>query len=308
MGRFAHAGIISATSTGPPEKMSMNLRRLFTSGCICPRAGVLGASLLGAALAFAPLPQAWAQREGVDVGRSSRLAGLVPAPEVEAAANQQYHELLQQAAAKHALARPGDPQLERLRAVSRRLIAQSAAWNPRAANWQWEANLIRSDSINAFCMPGGKIGVFTGILGKLQLTDDELAMVVGHEMAHALREHARERIAKNAATSVGANILVQILGLGQLGQTLTGYGAQLLSLRFSRGDESEADLVGMEMAARAGYDPRAAITLWQKMARANKGSPPEWISTHPSGASRIADLQRNLPRVLPLYERSVARR
>lgn len=286
----------------------MNLRRLFTSGCICARRGGLGAILLGAALASAPLPQAWGQREGVDVGQSSRLAGLVPAPEVEAAANQQYHELLQQAAAKHRLAPPGDPQLERLRAISRRLIAQGGAWNPRAANWQWEANLIRSDSINAFCMPGGKIGVFTGILGKLQLTDDELAMVVGHEMAHALREHARERIAKNAATSVGANILVQILGLGQVGQTITGYGAQLLSLRFSRGDESEADLVGMEIAARAGFDPRAAITLWQKMAQASKGSPPEWISTHPSGASRIADLEKNLPRVLPLYERSVARR
>ncbi|HKB53104.1 MAG TPA: M48 family metallopeptidase, partial [Ramlibacter sp.] len=229
----------------------MSLRTLFTSGCIRARAGGLAAILLGAALAFAPLPPAWAQREGVDVGRSSRLAGLVPAPEVENAANQQYHELLQQAAAKHALAPAGDPQLERLRAISHRLIAQSGHWNPRASSWHWEVNLIRSDSINAFCMPGGKIAVFTGILHKLQLTDDELAMVVGHEMAHALREHARERIAKNAATNIGANLLVQILGLGQVGQKLTGYGAQLLTLRFSRGDESEADLVGMDIAARA---------------------------------------------------------
>jgi predicted Zn-dependent protease len=286
----------------------MNLRRLFTSGCICARGGPLGATVLGAALALTPASGAWAQREGVDVGQSSRMAALVPATEVEKAANQQYHELLQQAAAKHALAAPGDPQLERLRAISQRLIAQSGTWNPRAASWRWEVNLIRSDSINAFCMPGGKIAVFTGILGKLQLTDDEVAMVVGHEMAHALREHARERIAKNAATNMGANILVQILGLGQVGQTLTGYGAQLLTLRFSRSDESEADLVGMDIAARAGYDPHAAITLWQKMAQAGKGAPPEWISTHPSGASRIADLHKNLPRVLPLYERSVARR
>ncbi len=285
----------------------MNSRSLFTSGFICARGGALGAMVLGAALALAP-PPAWAQREGVNVGQSSRLAGLVPAPEVENAANQQYHELLQQAAAKHALAPPGDPQLERVRAISHRLIAQSGTWNPRASSWRWEVNLIRSDSINAFCMPGGKIAVFTGILGKLQLTDDELAMVVGHEMAHALREHARERIAKNAATNIGANILVQIFGLGQVGQTLTGYGAQLLTLRFSRSDESEADLVGMDIAARAGYDPRAAITLWQKMAQASKGAPPEWLSTHPSGASRMADLQKNLPRVLPLYERSVARR
>jgi predicted Zn-dependent protease len=132
--------------------------------------------------------------------------------------------------------------------------------------------------------------------------------VLGHEMAHALREHARERIAKNAATSIGANILTQVLGLGQIGQSITGYGAQLLTLRFSRGDESEADLVGMELAARAGYDPRAAITLWQKMGQASKGAPPQWLSSHPTGATRIADLQRNVPRVMPLYERSVAKR
>jgi predicted Zn-dependent protease len=247
-------------------------------------------------------------REGVSVGETSRLASLVPAAEVENAANQQYRELLQRAAAKHLLAPAGDPQLERVRAVAQRLIPQAAAWNPRAGSWRWEVNLIRSDPINAFCMPGGKIAVFTGIIDKLQLSDDELAMVVGHEMAHALREHARERIAKSAATNIGANILTQILGLGQVGQTITGYGAQLLTLRFGRSDESEADLVGMEIAARAGYDPRAAITLWQKMGQASKGSPPEWLSTHPSGASRIAELERNLPRVMPLYQRTLARR
>jgi predicted Zn-dependent protease len=263
--------------------------------------------VLGIALAALPLPAVWAQREGVDVGQSSRLTGLVPAAEVETAARQQYHELMQQAASKGLLARAGDPQLERVRAVTRRLIPHAVAWNPRASHWQWEVNLIRADQINAFCMPGGKIAVFTGILGQLQLTDDELAMVIGHEMAHALREHARERIAKNAATSIGANILTQILGLGQLGQTITGYGAQLLSLRFSRGDESEADLVGMEIAARAGYDPRAAITLWQKMGQASKRTAPEWLSTHPSGATRQAELERNLPRVVPIYERTARR-
>ena len=273
------------------------------------RAGIaMRGCLLGAALVLVPVAGAWAQREGVDVGKSSSLAGLVPAADVENAANQQYHQLLQRAAAKQALARPGDPQLDRLRAVARRLIPQAGALNPRVAGWSWEVNLIRSDQINAFCMPGGKIAVFTGIINQLQLTEDELAMVLGHEMAHALREHARERIAKNAATSIGANIFTQVLGLGQLGQTLTAYGAQLLTLRFSRSDESEADLVGMEIAARAGYDPRAAISLWQKMGSAAKNSPPEWISTHPSGASRIAELQRNLPRVLPLYERTAATR
>ena len=292
----------------------MKPRTLFQSQSLwawrstCANGGAARGWLLGLVLALLPPAGVWAQRQGVDVGQSSRLAQLVPAADVEKAANQQYHELLQQAAAKHALASAGDPKLERLRRVAQRLIPQTGAWNPRAGSWQWEVNLIRSGEINAFCMPGGKIAVFTGIIDKLQLTDDELAMVVGHEMAHALREHARERLAKNAATSIGADILVQVLGLGQIGQTLTGYGAQLLTLRFSRGDESEADLVGMEIGARAGFDPRAAVSLWQKMGQAAKGAPPQWLSTHPSGASRIAELQRNLPRVMPLYEGAVSRR
>jgi predicted Zn-dependent protease len=129
-------------------------------------------------------------------------------------------------------------------------------------------------------------------------------MVMGHEMAHALREHARERMGKTAATGLGANLLGQLLGLGDIGQTVTNYGAQLLTLQFSRSDESEADLVGMELAARAGFDPRAGVTLWQKMAAASKGAPPQWLSTHPAGKTRIADIEANLPKVMPLYERA----
>ena len=129
-------------------------------------------------------------------------------------------------------------------------------------------------------------------------------MVMGHEIAHALREHARERMGKSAATNIGVNVLSQVLGFGQVGQTLTQYGAQLLTLEFSREDESEADLVGMELAARAGYDPRAGVTLWEKMGAASKGAPPQFLSTHPSGKTRIADIERNLPKVMPLYEAS----
>jgi predicted Zn-dependent protease len=109
---------------------------------------------------------------------------------------------------------------------------------------------------------------------------------------------------KNAATGIGASVLSQVLGLGQIGQTVTNYGAQLLTLEFSRSDESEADLVGMELAARAGFDPRAGVSLWQKMGAANKNAPPQWLSTHPSGTTRIADIQANLPKVMPLYERA----
>jgi len=245
-----------------------------------------------------------AAREGIAVADNSAFSRLVPADTVERSAGQQYLQLLQQARANHALGSKDHPQVKRLRAIAQRIIPLTLPWNPRARDWRWEVNLIGSRQINAFCMPGGKIAFYSGILEQLQLSDDEVAMVMGHEIAHALREHARERMGKSAATGLGANVVSQVLGLGQIGQAVTHYGAQLLTLQFSRSDESEADLVGMELAARAGYDPRAGITLWQKMSAASKGAPPQWLSTHPSGHTRINDIERNLPKVMPLYERA----
>lgn len=249
-------------------------------------------------------PVAAQTREGVDVGKNSAFSNLVPADQVEGSSAEQYARMLQKASEQGALAGKEHPQLKRLRAIAARIIPHALEWNPRAASWRWEVNLIGSKQINAFCMPGGKIAFYTGILDQLKLSDDEVAMVMGHEVAHALREHARERMGKSAATNLGAGLLTQMLGLGQLGQTVTNYGAQLLTLQFSRDNESEADLVGMELAARAGYDPRAGVTLWQKMGAANKGAPPQWLSTHPSGTTRIGDIEANLPKVMPLYERA----
>jgi len=245
-----------------------------------------------------------AHAEGVDVGRNSVFTQLVPAETIEKSAAQQYAQMMQQAAAQKALAGKDHPQVRRLRAIAQKTIPHALGWNPRARDWNWEVNLIGSKQVNAFCMPGGKIAFYSGILDQLKLTDAEVAAVMGHEVAHALREHARERMGKTAATSIGASLLGQVLGLGDLGQTLTNYGAQLLTLQFSRSDESEADLVGMELAARAGFDPRAGVSLWQKMAIASKGAPPQWLSTHPAGTTRIADIEANLPKVLPLYSRS----
>ena len=250
------------------------------------------------------LPATAQTREGVDVGKNSAFSNLVPADSVERSSAEEYQKMLQQASEKKALAGKDNPQLLRLRAIAAKIIPHALQWNPRASNWQWEVNLIGSKQINAYCMPGGKIAFYTGILDQLKLTDDEVAMVMGHEIAHALREHARERMGKSAATNIGASLLTQLLGLGQIGQTVTNYGAQLLTLQFSRDNESEADLVGMELAARAGYDPRAGVTLWQKMSAANKGAPPQWLSTHPSGTTRIGDIEANLPKVMPLYERA----
>ena len=264
--------------------------------------------LMGLALVASPLAlQVAVAREGVDIGKNSAFTKLVPAEDVERSAAQQYQQMLSQASAKNALGPQNSGQVVRLRAIATKIIPFTLEWNPRARDWKWEVNLIGSNQINAFCMPGGKIAFYSGILEQLKLTDDEVAMVMGHEIAHALREHARERMGKNAATSIGATVLGQLFGLGQLGQTVTNYGAQLLTLQFSREDESEADLVGMELAARAGYNPQAGVSLWNKMGAASKGAPPQWLSTHPSGSSRIADIERNLPKVMPLYERARAR-
>ncbi len=249
---------------------------------------------------------AWAQ---VDVGDASRMRSLVPAEKLEAAATQQYAELIEKARGQKALAPESHPQLQRLRAIASRLIAHSAKWNDRARQWRWEVNLIGGKQVNAFCMPGGKIAVFTGLLDQLRLSEDETAMVVGHEMAHALREHARARIAKSQGTGTLLSLGAQLLGLGQLGDVAANIGTQLLTLRFSREDEIDADLVGLELAARAAFNPEAAISLWEKMGRAQGAKEgPGFLSTHPSGPDRIERLRENVPRVRGLYQQAIARR
>jgi Zn-dependent protease with chaperone function len=266
------------------------------SGCACPQRRFLlaGATLAAAAPAMAQ----------VDVGRSSVLRNLVPAQTLETAAIAQYQELLAKARAQGALAGGDDAQLRRLRTIAQRLIPYAAQWNERARQWHWEVNLIRSRQINAFCMPGGKIAFFTGILDQLRLGDDEAAMVMGHEMAHALREHSREQLAKSQATDIGLSLGAQLLGLGELGNAAARLGTQLLTLQFSRNDESEADLVGLELAARAGYNPQAAVSLWRKMGEATGSGGIGFLSTHPTGPDRIRQLEGNVPRVMPLYEAS----
>jgi predicted Zn-dependent protease len=243
-------------------------------------------------------------REGVDVGPPSSLAQLVPAEQVERAAQEQYLALLRQSGERRSLAPAEHPQLRRLRAIAERIIPFTYEWNPRARQWRWEVNLIGSNQINAFCMPGGKIAFFYGILERLQLSDDEVAMVMGHEMTHALREHARKQLSKGLLTNGAFEIGAAVLGLGTGGRILADAGRQLLTLEFSRSDETEADLVGLELAARSGYDPRAGVTLWQKMAEASERAPVELLSTHPSGPTRISDIKANLPKVEGLYARA----
>ncbi len=193
----------------------------------------------------------------------------------------------------------------RVKNISKRLIAQVGVFRPDALKWKWEVNVLNSNEVNAYCMPGGKIAVYTGIISKLNLTDDELAAVIGHEISHALREHSREQISQQIATEQTISIASSLAGLSSSSKSLAGKASELvLTLPFSRTMESEADIMGMELMARAGYNPEAAINIWKKMAQLGGGSTPEILSTHPSDSSRIANLESQLPKVMPLYEAS----
>lgn len=239
------------------------------------------------------------------VGARSAFTKVISADQVEQAAAQQYLQLKQQAESKRALAPANHPQVARLRGIGNRIVPLAMNCNPRARQWRWEFIVVGSNQINAFCMPGGKIAFYTGILEKLSLTDDEVAMVMGHEIAHALQEHAREQMGKNMATRGALEIGAALLGLGSGGRLIADIGSQLLQLKYGRDDETEADRVGLVLAAQAGFNPRAGVSLWEKMSAANRNAPPQFLSTHPSGPNRIRDIQQALPRVEPLYARAV---
>lgn len=248
-------------------------------------------------------------QDGIQVRPMSRYRVLASQEKMDAQAAQQYKALMAQAQQKGALVPPDHPQSQRLRAIAKRIIPYTTRWNTEAAKWNWEVNLLASDQVNAFCMPGGRIGFFSGILTTLKLTDDEVAAIMGHEVAHALREHGREQMVKSTAT----NVVGRLIGFGVsavfgvdpgLTDTVAQYGSQLLSLKYSRDDEREADLIGLDLAARAGFDPRAGVVLWQKMAALNKGQPMAWLSTHPGGEERIGQMNKHMNVLLPLYART----
>jgi predicted Zn-dependent protease len=263
-----------------------------------------------ALLALLVCTGALAQNDGIPVTSMSRLRGLGgDASQFDQQSKLQYDQMLNEAHKKDAVATEKNVQLIRLRAIAKRLIPYTARWNPDAAGWKWEVNLLNSPTVNAFCMPGGRIAFYNGILTKLNLTDDEVAMVMGHEIAHALREHAREQAGKNNATSLVARIAgaagAAYFGVDpRLGDAAAGVVAKGAALSYSRGDETEADLVGMDLAARAGFDPRAGIALWQKMGAVNKSQPLPFLSTHPTGSVRIEEMNKHMHLVLPVYAKA----
>lgn len=240
----------------------------------------------------------------VGVERKQYMFSMLSTAEVNQMYAQSYQKTMGEAKSQGALDKTSSD-AKRLQVIADRLIAQAPVFRPDSAQWNWEVNLIKSDELNANCGPGGKIMFYSGLIDQLKLTDAEIAAIMGHEIAHALREHGREAMSKAYGIEMAKQGAGAIFGLGQdslaLADTVANYG---MTLPNSRGNENEADLIGLELAARAGYDPNAAITLWNKMAKASEGAPPEFMSTHPSSTSRIASLQAAIPKVMPLYQQA----
>ena len=236
------------------------------------------------------------------VGVDRPQSMMISSAEVNASADKAYQQLVTGAAKKGQINQDA-AQVARVRRIAQRLIPQTGVFRPDAPGWAWETNVLSSKEVNAWCMPGGKIAVYTGLIERLQPSDDELAAVMGHEIAHALREHGRERVSQAQAQGMIIGVLGAVAGVSRSGMDLTQLLVDLtLNKPNSREHETEADRIGVELAARAGYDPRGAITLWEKMGRLDGGHPPEFLSTHPSPSTRIADLRVYAAKVLPLYE------
>ena len=240
------------------------------------------------------------QPGAVGVERKQRM--LVSEAEVEKGAVEAYAAEKQKAQAEGKL-NSNSALTSRVRNVSQRLIPGTGTFRSDAPGWKWEVNTLSTKELNAYCMPGGKIMVYTGLIDTIKPTDAELAAVIGHEIAHALREHSRERLSRAYAEQM---VLAGVAVATGAGDSVMGLAGQISAVTFqlphSREQEAEADRIGLELMARAGYDPNAAVSLWQKMSKASSGGPPEFLSTHPSGESRIRDLEKNVPRVLPLYQ------
>lgn len=239
---------------------------------------------------------------GGSVGAERKQLLLVSSQELDQMAAQSYNKLKTDAAAKGTL-NTDSAMLQRVRTIAARLEPQTRVFRADAPGWRWEVNVINGNELNAFCMPGGKIMFYSGLIRQLNLSDDEIAVVMGHEIAHALREHSREQVSQAIAAQTAIGVGAALFGLGQGSADIAGIGYQaLIATRFSRSDENEADRIGLELSARAGYDPRAGVSLWQKMINANSGGrSPEFLSSHPTDASRVRQIEALLPTVTPLY-------
>jgi Zn-dependent protease with chaperone function len=274
-------------------------------------AATQGASAGNTASAGAATPDATARAtpgasRQVRFGDASVFRNLIPSPMLEAQAAAEYAEIVRGAAHSNRLYADTDPRVQRVRLFVDRLAPYAQKWSDRVKNWKWEVAVIRSPDIRMYCLPGGKIVVYGGLLDRVKLNDNEFGMLLGHEIAHAVREHVRERLGEQQAAQIAAGTVPQLFGLADLGVFPLGIGSQLFEMHYGRADETEADVIGSDIASRAGFDPRAALTLWDKLAVATKSDRDEgFVYVHPYTSARRADIAKRLPDMLTLYAKAL---
>ena len=234
---------------------------------------------------------------------------LIPSPMLEAQAAEEFSQIVYGAEHANRLYDDADAHVTRVRSIVDKMVPYSLKWNERAKGWKWDVAVVRSPDIRMYCLPGGKIVVYGGLLDRARLNDNELAMLVGHEIAHALREHARERLGQLQGSQLASSgTISQLFGLADLGAAPLGIGSRLLEMKYENTDETEADVIGSDIASRAGFDPRAAVTLWDKLAQATRSNREQgFIYVHPYSQSRRQDIIKRLPDMLPLYAKAIGK-
>ncbi|CAG4906688.1 M48 family metallopeptidase [Paraburkholderia gardini] len=241
-------------------------------------------------------------------GSPAVFRNLIPSAMLESQASAEFDEIARGASHANKLYPATDARVKRVRTTMDQLIPFSLKWNERAKNWKWDVAVVKSPDIRMYCLPGGKVVVYGGLLDRVRLNDNELGMLLGHEIAHALREHARERLGEQQAAQLSSGPIPQLFGLADLGEAPLGIGTQLLEMKYESTDETEADVIGSDIASRAGFDPRAAITLWDKLAAATRKNREQgFIYVHPYTPARRADIMKRLPDMLPLYAKAIGK-
>ncbi|HDR9505060.1 peptidase M48 [Burkholderia cepacia] len=304
---FAHAADTGAAAAGSaPAAAQATPSTPATSAAPVAPSAAEAAQPTGSAVstkAYTPTPQQ------VRYGNEIAFRTLLPSPLLEQLTGNEYAQIVQAAADSNRLLPATQPRVKRLRAIVAKLAPYSVKWNDRVKNWAWDVNAIRSRDIRLTCLPGGKVLVYGGLLDRIRLNDDEFGVLLAHGIAHALREHARSNFSATSQTSLRAATLPPLFGVGDPLPQALNLGERLQALHYDPTDETEADVIGGDIAARAGFDPRAAITLWDKLAvatRANKAS--GFIYTHPYSTARRQDLLNRLPDLMPLYAKAIGKR
>ncbi|RZF31125.1 M48 family peptidase [Paraburkholderia sp. UYCP14C] len=297
----------SAATSGPvPQSAPQSAQPPTTKA---PAAAPAAATSGAAASAPAAVPPPYYVSPQLRYGGYMVFRNLIPSSMLEAQAAEEFSQIVYGASHANRLYGDTDARVTRVRSIIDRMIPYSLKWNERAKGWKWEVAVVRSNDIRTYCLPGGKIVVYSGILDRVRLNDNEVGMLIGHEIAHALREHARVRLGQLQASQLDSSgTIPQLFGLADLGMAPLGIGSRLLEMKYESTDETEADVIGSDIASRAGFDPRAAVTLWDKLAQATRGNREQgFIYVHPYTPARRDDIVKRLPDMLQLYAKAVGK-